>query len=170
MKKIISVSLVVIAVGIYAFLHFDNPYQDKIVGYRQWFQLTQDIGSSDMVDYGLLSSSLENIVDLHPSRYKPYEFAALFASTLNKLNPTISPDTVDRLIAIATQWLSQDCDPEALQQILNSPVSVLSWLDLPEIVCTHKQLPSLLALVYATYKNDQNYAQKLYFLAERAAQ
>lgn len=103
MKKIISISLVVIAVGIYGLLHFDNPYKDKIMGYRQRFQLTQDIGNSDMVDYALLSSSLENIVDLHPSRYKPYEFAALFASTLNKLNPTISSDNVDRLITIATQ-------------------------------------------------------------------
>jgi hypothetical protein len=170
MKKFISISLVTIAVGIYGLLHFDNPYKDRIMGYRQRFQLSQDIGASDTVDYTVLASGLQSIVTLHPTRYKPYEFAALFASTLNKLNTTISPDNVDRLIAIATQWLAQDCDPEALQKILNSPVSLLSWLDLPEIVCTHKQLPSLLALIYTTYKKDDSYAQKLYFLAEHTAQ
>jgi hypothetical protein len=103
MKKFISISLVVIAVGVYSLFHFNNPYRDRIMGYRQRFQLTQDIGAANTVDYTALASGLQNIVTLHPSRYKPYEFAALFASTLNKLNPTISASNVDRLIAIATQ-------------------------------------------------------------------
>lgn len=170
MKKILSLLLIFIAVGVYSFLRFDNPYKDKIVSYWQRFELTQDIGASDTVDYTMLASGLQDIIAINLSRYKPYEFAALFASTLNKLNPTISPANVDRLITIATQWLEKDCDVDALRKVLASSIADLSWLDIPDPICQHKQLPTLLALIYTTYKSDKTYAQKLYFLAEHAAQ
>lgn len=168
MKKIVSIVLIMIAIWAYSLIHIDNPYRDKIMAYWDWFKLTQDIWSSNTVDYTSLAGWLEHIVAQSPSRYKPYEFAALFASTLNKLNPTISIENVDRLVALAKQWLEKDCDIDALQNVLTSPVSQLSWLDLPDIICEHKQLPSLLALVYSTYKSDSTYAQKLYFLAQHA--
>ncbi len=170
MKKIVLLLCIIIVLWVYGLINFDNPYRDKIMAYWQRFQLTQNIGASDTVDYALLASGLQDIVAIHPSRYKPYEFAALFASTLNKLNPTISSASVDRLIAIAKQWLEKDCDVTSLQKIFSTPVAGLSWLDIPDIVCKHKQLPMLLALIYTTYKSDQTYAQKLYFLAEHAAE
>jgi hypothetical protein len=66
--------------------------------------------------------------------------------------------------------LWQDCDTEALQKVLDNPIAALSWLDMPPIICEHKQLPSLLALIYTTYKKDASYAEKLYFIAEHTAQ
>lgn len=169
MKKVISFSLIILALVAYVLVHTDNLYKDRIVAYREWLQLTQDIGWSNTVDYTLLASGLQNIVAISPSRYKPYEFAALFASTLNKLNPSISTNNVNTLISIATQWLSKDCDPVVLQQVLDASIGSLSWLDIPSIICKHKQLPSLLALVYSTYKTDPDYAKKLYFLAQHAS-
>lgn len=168
MQKIVSISFVLLAIGFYSIVHFDNPYRDKLFSYWHRFELVQDIGSSNTVDYDLLSSGLQNIVTENPSRYRPYEFAALFVSTLNKLNPTISSGNVDALLAIATAWLYQDCDRASLEKILATSSVELSWLVVSDPVCRHKQLSSLLALTYSTYKSNPEYAKKLYFLIEHS--
>lgn len=165
MKKSIIAGLLVLAIWGYILIHTANPYKDRLIAYGEWFHMVQQIGSSDTVDYNVLASWLQNITTIDKSRYKPYEFAALFVSTLNKLNPTISSGNIDKLVTIAEVWLQIDCDQMTLQRVFDTAPGALSWLAITQPICQHHQLPRLLAVTYSTYKKNQAHAQQLYFIA-----
>ena len=169
MKKSIIWGLLMLAVWAYILMHTDNRYKDRLLAYEQWFHMVQQIGSSDTVDYNTLASWLQNIITIDKSWYKPYEFAALFLSTLNKLNTTISTGNINKLTTIAEMWLQIDCDQVVLQKIFDTAPTNLSWLTMSDPICQHHQLPRLLAITYSSYKKNERHAQQLYFIADHSA-